>query len=418
MRRRLVPAAAAAAVAGLLAAAVATAASPPLPGDPEALATLATADFKAAITAELNGTTLVKPPPGACVLAPRFYPTPGYKPALSLTGRVAVVTGASSGIGEGVARALVDGGATVIGTSRTPGAYAGLPYPLLTLDQADPASVDAFVTAVLADPAVVARGGIDVLVLNAGRFVLGSPAPVPPATGATQLMAGIELGVATNYYGPVRLATALLPAVEAAARAHDGYGRIVFNSTPEGYAVGGAEPLSAYMSAYMSSKRALLAYIETLRVTLAAAGSPATVLAVSPMATNTRLGQGLRPIYTQPVDAAGNAVGDPGFQLYLDLMRTQLAAGLPPAFVASAFVQVLTEAKPPPAVAAGSWAKVGRVRGGNDLWAATATAENARSPFPFVEAKAAPADGAGVASVVDGVAADVRNAAAVVVGKG
>ena len=120
----------------------------------------------------------------------------------------------------------------------------------------------------------------------------------------------------------------------------------------------------------------------------------------------------------QPVDAAGNAVGDPGFQVYLDLMRTQLAAGLPPSYVASAIVQVLTEAKPPPAVAAGSWAKVGRVRGGNDLWAATATAENARSPFPFVEAKAAPADGAGVASVVDGVAADVRNAAAVVVGKG
>jgi NAD(P)-dependent dehydrogenase (short-subunit alcohol dehydrogenase family) len=33
------------------------------------------------------------------------------------------------------------------------------------------------------EPCVVARGGIDVLVLNAGRFVLGSPTPVPPLAG-------------------------------------------------------------------------------------------------------------------------------------------------------------------------------------------------------------------------------------------
>jgi NAD(P)-dependent dehydrogenase (short-subunit alcohol dehydrogenase family) len=395
-------------------------------------------------------------------MAPRFYPTPGYKPAISLAGRVAVVTGASSGIGEGVAKALVAEGAAVIGTSRTPAAYTGLPYPLLQLDQADPASVDAFVTELLAEAVVVARGGIDVLVLNAGRFVLGSPTPVPP-DNAAQLLSGIKLGMATNYYGPVHLTTALLPAVEAAGRVH-GYGRIVFNSSPEGargvfrlgpasgrglgdwgvgtgggrpwrgrgasgrlaprsircravsptgYQVGGAEPLSAYMGAYVSSKRALLTYVETLRATLVAARSPATVLAVSPMATNTRLGEGLRPVYTQPVDAAGNAVSSEAFQLYLDLMRTQLAAGLDPAFVARAFVQVLTEAKPPPAIGAGAWDAASRVRGGNDLWGVTSTAENARSPFPFVAPKFAPAALVGAATVADGVAADVKNAVAV-----
>ena len=57
--------------------------------------------------------------------------------------RVALVTGASSGIGEASANKLLAAGYTVYGTSRR-GSLAGThPFPLLTLDVTDDASVEA-----------------------------------------------------------------------------------------------------------------------------------------------------------------------------------------------------------------------------------------------------------------------------------
>jgi hypothetical protein len=121
-----------------------------------------------------------------CTLLPHFYPTPQFEaaasnpatsPVINLAGRVAVVTGASSGLGVQTASQLAAAGVTVIGTSRTPGAYKGTPWPynLTTLDMTDQASVDAFASYVSSHPAVMARGGLDFAVLNAGRFALGSP---------------------------------------------------------------------------------------------------------------------------------------------------------------------------------------------------------------------------------------------------
>jgi NAD(P)-dependent dehydrogenase (short-subunit alcohol dehydrogenase family) len=61
----------------------------------------------------------------------------------------------------------------VIGTSRTPNVYPGHAFPLLTLDLADPASIQGFAATVLGRPEVQSAGGIDILVNNAGRAVLG-----------------------------------------------------------------------------------------------------------------------------------------------------------------------------------------------------------------------------------------------------
>jgi 3-oxoacyl-[acyl-carrier protein] reductase len=91
------------------------------------------------------------------------------------TGRVALVTGASSGIGEAAARALVGAGFTVYGTSRraTPGEKRG-DVVFLPLDVTDDDSVADAVREVLDR-----SGRIDVLVNNAG---LGGQTPVVDLT--------------------------------------------------------------------------------------------------------------------------------------------------------------------------------------------------------------------------------------------
>jgi len=81
---------------------------------------------------------------------------------LELSGRVAVVTGASKGIGLAVARTLHDEGARVVATSRTRTAELGdiLHVPADLMDPDAPAEVIA--------RAVETYGGVDILVNNAG----------------------------------------------------------------------------------------------------------------------------------------------------------------------------------------------------------------------------------------------------------
>ena len=76
-------------------------------------------------------------------------------------GRSVVVTGASSGIGEAIARRFVAEGWRVMTGSRTE--PAGVDAPWVRTDVADPAAADALIEA-----AAAAFGGLDAVVNNAG----------------------------------------------------------------------------------------------------------------------------------------------------------------------------------------------------------------------------------------------------------
>lgn len=90
-----------------------------------------------------------------------------------LTGRRAVVTGASRGIGAAIARALVDAGADVVLLQRScpdpallaAAAAAGRRVEAVTVDLADAESIRAAVASVLAG------GDVDILVNNAGTQI-------------------------------------------------------------------------------------------------------------------------------------------------------------------------------------------------------------------------------------------------------
>jgi NAD(P)-dependent dehydrogenase (short-subunit alcohol dehydrogenase family) len=84
---------------------------------------------------------------------------------LELTGKIAVVTGASKGIGFAVTQALVDEGAQVVAGARTTASLDGLDnVTSVALDL-----FDRYAPAELIRRAVEAHGRVDVLVNNVGR---------------------------------------------------------------------------------------------------------------------------------------------------------------------------------------------------------------------------------------------------------
>jgi NAD(P)-dependent dehydrogenase (short-subunit alcohol dehydrogenase family) len=122
---------------------------------------------------------------------------------MNVTGKVAVITGASSGIGEATARRLARDGARVVLAARRTGRIQALAAELgdalaVTTDMRDPGQVRALIAA-----AVDAYGGVDVVVNNAGQ---GLHVPVMDIA-LDDLMAVTEL----NFYAPLVAMQAAVP---------------------------------------------------------------------------------------------------------------------------------------------------------------------------------------------------------------
>src|SRR5688572_17542655 len=317
-------------------------------------------------------------PPFEVRLAPQYYPTPNHIQEINLAGKVAIITGASRGIGLAVGLALQALGARVIGTSRTPSAYPGHSFPLLNLDLVNPASIQGFVATVLGRPEVQDAGGIDILVNNAGRGVLGGVIPVDPSL----YFAGIQTGLATLYGGHVAVTSALLQAL--AARSASGYARILFTTSVQAYIDGGGDLGITLGHGYTASKRALLSYANALRRIFAASGLAIKVSTLNPLWVNTDIASGTRPIFLQPVDGNGNAIGDPNFQLVLDAFRALVANGLPSSYAAQAYVQLLTATHPEANVVVGSDVEPYASRGGTESLITILKDEMRQSAVPWV----------------------------------
>jgi NAD(P)-dependent dehydrogenase (short-subunit alcohol dehydrogenase family) len=155
--------------------------------------------------------------------------------------KIAIVTGASSGIGEATAERLAQAGYKVYGTSRR-GAQARNPsFEMLSLDVTSDESVEAAVGEVIRRD-----GRIDLLVNNAGFGVA-------PAAAEESSIAQARAIFETNFFGLVRMTRAVVPTMR-----HQGHGRIINIGSVLGFL-----PMP-YGALYAATKHAVGGYSESL----------------------------------------------------------------------------------------------------------------------------------------------------------
>ena len=153
---------------------------------------------------------------------------------------IALVTGASSGIGEATAQRLATAGYKVYGTSRR--VRAGhRPFALLALDVTSDASVEAAVSELMR-----LEGRIDLLVNNAGFGVA-------PAGAEESSLDQARAIFDTNFFGIVRMTRAVVPYMR-----RQGSGRIINIGSVLGLA---PQP---YGALYAATKHAVEGYSESL----------------------------------------------------------------------------------------------------------------------------------------------------------
>jgi NAD(P)-dependent dehydrogenase (short-subunit alcohol dehydrogenase family) len=242
------------------------------------------------------------------------------------TGRVALVTGASAGIGEAAAHALVGAGLTVYGTSRraTAGETRG-GVVFLPLDVTDDESIAAAVREVLER-----SGRIDVLVNNAGVGLAGAA----EESSIEQARALFE----TNVFGSIRMTRAVLPHMR-----EQGSGRIINVSSVLGFLP------APFMALYAATKHAIEGYSESLDHEVRDHGVRALLV---------------EPAYTKTSFDANTVAADEPLPLYarrrqaIDVLNAAaVRAGDEPSVVGEAIVAAATDAHPKLRYPAGTLAR-------------------------------------------------------------
>jgi NAD(P)-dependent dehydrogenase (short-subunit alcohol dehydrogenase family) len=227
--------------------------------------------------------------------------------------RVALVTGASAGIGQSTAERLDRSGWTVVGASRRGTSSGG--WQGLNMDVDDDDDVRRGVAGVLAE-----HGRLDAVVAAAGWGLAGAVETTPMAHAKAQLE--------TNFWGAVRVVQASLPAMR-----HQRAGRIVLMSS-----IGGliALPFQAF---YSASKFAMEGYGEALAYEVRPFGIDVTLVEPGNFRTGFTAGRRRVPgnedgAYSKAADRA------------ITVMERDETNGGSPDEVAAAVERVLTSRRP------------------------------------------------------------------------
>jgi len=255
--------------------------------------------------------------------------------------RVALVTGASAGIGKACADRLASAGWAVTGASRrgtggsAPGAVAGggsanggtstpgAAWTAVVMDVDQDASVQAGVAGV-----IERHGRIDALITAAGWGIAGAA----EFTSIAEAKAQFE----TNFWGCVRVVQAVLPHMR-----EQRHGRIVLISS-----IGGVIgiPFQAY---YSASKFALEGFAEALAYEVAPFAIQITLVQPGNIATDFTANR--RRAEARPGDAAyAEAV-----TRAVSIMERDEAGGAPAGQVAVTVQRVLESSRPPRRVSVG-----------------------------------------------------------------
>jgi NAD(P)-dependent dehydrogenase (short-subunit alcohol dehydrogenase family) len=242
------------------------------------------------------------------------------------TAKVALVTGASSGIGEATAERLTKAGYKVYGTSRR-GAQAGKrSFEMLPLDVTSDESVEAAVREVMRRD-----GRIDLLVNNAGFGVAPAGAEESSLDQARSIFE-------TNFFGLIRMTRAVVPHMRRQRT-----GRIINVGSVLGFL-----PMP-YGALYAATKHAVEGYSESLDHELRTRGIRVSVI---------------EPAYTKTPFDANFMEPDAKLDEYREAragvnkrVNEVMATAEPPGVVADTVLKAASAARPKLRYAAGRLAK-------------------------------------------------------------
>lgn len=160
---------------------------------------------------------------------------------MNINGSIALVTGASSGIGEATALRLAQAGYKVYGTSRRGAQFDQPSFEMLSLDVTSDESVEAAVNELIRR-----EGRVDLLVNNAGFGVA-------PAAAEESSLDQARAIFDTNFFGITRMTRSVVPHMRRQRS-----GRIINIGSVLGFL-----PMP-YMALYAATKHAVAGYSEAL----------------------------------------------------------------------------------------------------------------------------------------------------------
>ncbi|MGH6780653.1 MAG: SDR family NAD(P)-dependent oxidoreductase [Sphingomonadaceae bacterium] len=213
--------------------------------------------------------------------------------------QVAVITGAASGIGSGLARAALARGMRVVLADIDNAALEQFAATLegtvstCTVDVRDPASVEA-----LAAHAYATFGQVDLLFNNAGVLIGGKSWEIPAERWVWQMQ--------VNVLGIVHGIASFVPRMMAAGRP----ARVINTGSMASFIA------SPYLAPYSASKFAVLAISETLALELQSEQAPVSVSVLCPGPVQTE-------IFRETVSMKADTVSDKTVGMMRDITVNQ-----------------------------------------------------------------------------------------------